>query len=87
MFLTESSVVDASVMSCEVFDVLAGRKDVLRRHEARGDESGDVSLMAGYLGWWSVRVRVNLMCHVTVYSTNPVDMLSLASRQLFVSHA
>lgn len=26
----------------------------------RGDKSGDVSLMAGYLGWWSVHVGVNL---------------------------
>lgn len=57
--MVESSVADASVMSCVVFDVLAGRKDVLRRHEARRDKSGDVSLMAGYLGWWSVRHRVN----------------------------
>lgn len=60
MLLAECSVANASVVSCEVFDVLAGRKDVLRRHEARGDESGDVSLMAGYLGWWSVRAGVNL---------------------------
>ena len=27
------------------------------------------------------------ICHVTVYNINPVDMLSLATRQLFVSHA